>query len=127
NDAATPRVPQVGPGPCRFVGYVVNDRLVLEANPAYAWAPSVVENQGPPHIDRVVFRFYTDPASRSLAIASGEVDVMGELLPTDARRLRADGVIELEESPIPGQPLGFWLNTNRAPTSSLEVRRPCLL
>ncbi|HOA23837.1 MAG: ABC transporter substrate-binding protein [Aggregatilineales bacterium] len=126
-DTATYQFHQVGTGPYRFVEYVVNDRLVLEANPDYAWAPSVVENQGRPHIDRVVFRFYTDPASRSLAIESGEVDVMGELLPTDARRLRADGVIELEESPIPGQPLGFLLNTNRVPTSSLEVRRALLL
>ncbi len=126
-DTATYQFHQVGTGPYRFVEYVVNDRLVLEANPDYAWAPSVVENQGPPHIDRVVFRFYTDPASRSLAIESGEVDVMGELLPTDARRLRADGVIELEEAPIPGQPLAFLLNTNRVPTSSPEVRRALLL
>lgn len=126
-DTATYQFHQVGTGPYRFVEYVVNDRLVLEANPDYAWAPSVVENDGPPSIKRITFRFYTDPATRALALESGEVDVMGELLPTDAGRLLADGVIQLEEVAIPGQSVGLMLNTNYAPTSSLEVRQALLL
>lgn len=126
-DTATYQFHQVGTGPYRFVEYVVNDRLVLERNPDYAWAPSVVENQGSPEIERVVFRFFTDPAARALALESGEADIMGELLPTDARQLSADGVIELEEVTVPGQPLELILNTNRAPTSSHAVRQALIL
>lgn len=126
-DTATYQFHQAGTGPYRFVEYVVNDRLVLERNPEYGWAPSVVENQGPPEIERIVFRFFTDPAARALALESGEVDIMGELLPTDAQQLSADGVIELEEVTIPGQPLELILNTNRAPTSSLAVRQALIL
>lgn len=126
-DTATYQFHQVGTGPYRFVEYVVNDRLVLERNPDYAWGPSTVINLTVPDVDRIVFRFFTDPPSRALALQSGEADIMGELLPTDARALTADGVIELEEVAIPGQPLQFFLNTNRAPTSSLAVRQALIL
>jgi peptide/nickel transport system substrate-binding protein len=126
NDTLTYQFHQVGTGPYRFVEYVVNDRIVLEQNPDYAWAPSVT-NQPAPSVDRIVFRFFTDPPSRSLALQTDEVQVMGELLPTDARQLVADGRIQLNVTSIPGQPLEFFLNTNRAPTSSLEVRQALIL
>jgi peptide/nickel transport system substrate-binding protein len=100
----------------------VNDRLVLERNPDYAWAPTVVTNSGVPAVNRIVFRFYSDPATRALALQSGDAQIMGELLPTDARELVADEIINLEVVTVPGQPLQFFLNTQRIPTSSLEVR-----
>lgn len=126
-DDATYQFHQVGTGPYRFVEYIVNDRLVLEANPDYDWGPSTVTNQGPPAIQRIVFRFYTDPAARSLALQSGEVQIMGELLPGDAQQLVADGTIKTEVVPIPGQPAEYFLNTNYAPTSSPAVRQALLL
>lgn len=126
NDTLTYQFHQVGTGPYRFVEYVVNDRIVLEKNPDYAWAPSVT-NQPAPSVDRIVFRFFADPPSRSLALQTDEAQIMGELLPTDARQLVADGQIQLNVASIPGQPLEFFLNTNRAPTSSLEVRQALIL
>ncbi len=126
-DTATYQFHQVGTGPYRFIEYVVNDRIVLERNPDYAWGPSVVANPAAPQAERVVFRFYTDPPARALALQSGEADIMGELLPTDARALAADGVIELAPVLIPGQPLQFFFNTNRAPTSSLAVRQALIM
>lgn len=126
-DDATYQFHQVGTGPYRFVEYVVNDRLVLEANPDYDWGPSTVTNQGPPSVQRIVFRFYTDPAARSLALQSGETQIMGELLPADAQQLVADGVIKTEVVPVPGQPAEYFLNTNYAPTSSPAVRQALLL
>jgi len=122
-DAATYQFHQVGTGPYRFVEYIPDDRLVLERNPEYAWGPSFVSNPGVPQVERLVFRFYTDTATRALALESGEAQVMGELLPTDARRLTQEGVIDLAPVPIPGQPLQFLLNTTRAPTSELAVRQ----
>lgn len=126
-DAATYQFHQVGTGPYRFVEYVVNDRLVLERNPDYDWGPSVVSNRGVPAVDRLVFRFFLDPASRALALQSGEVQIMGELLPTDARQLTMEGVIQLEAVPIPGQPLQFIFNTNRVPTSNIAVRQALIM
>jgi peptide/nickel transport system substrate-binding protein len=126
-DAATYQFHQVGTGPYRFVEYVVNDRLVLERNPDYAWGPSVVTNPAIPAVDRIVFRFYPDPASRSLALQSGDVQIIGELLPTDARQFTEDHTVQIEQVPIPGQPLEFFFNTTRTPTNSLAVRQALIL
>ncbi len=126
-DTDTYQFHQVGTGPYRFVEYIVNDRLVLERNPDYNWGPSVVTNKGVPAVDRITFRFFTDEASRALALQSGDADIMGEVLPTDARHLSADGQIQLEPVPIPGQPLQFAFNTAHNPTSSLEVRQALIL
>lgn len=126
-DAATYQFHQVGTGPYRFVEYIFSDRLVLEKNPDYAWGPEVVSNQGVPAVDRIVFRFFTDVPARGLALESGEAQVMGELLPTDAKQLAAEHAVELAPVSIPGQPLQYFLNTNRVPTSSLAVRQALLL
>jgi peptide/nickel transport system substrate-binding protein len=122
-DTATYQFHQVGTGPYRFVSYDVGEQLVLERNPGYAWGPSIVSNPGVPEVERIVFRFFPDVATRALALQSGEVDIVGELLPTDAARLVAEDLIQLETVPIPGQPLQFFFNTRRAPTDSLGVRQ----
>jgi peptide/nickel transport system substrate-binding protein len=126
-DTATYQFHQVGTGPYRFVEYIPDDRLVLERNPDYNWAPSVVANQGPPAIERITFRFFEDPATRSLALEGGEAMVVGELLPTDARDLTLRAKANLLSVPIPGQPLQFILNTQREPTSSRAVRQALIM
>ncbi len=126
-DLATYQFHQVGTGPFRFVEYVVNDRLVLERNPDYAWGPPVVANAGPPAVQRLVFRFYEDPAARLLALQGGEAQIMGELLPVDAKSLAEDSPLQLLPTPVPGQPLQFFFNTGRMPTSNLAVRQALIL
>jgi peptide/nickel transport system substrate-binding protein len=122
-DSATYQFHQVGTGPYRFIEYIVNDRLVLERNPDYAWGPVVVTNQSVPAVQRIVFRFFEDPSTRALALESGDVQVMGELLPTDARRFASGGTIKVQPVPIPGLPLQFFFNTLRAPLNSLPARQ----
>ncbi len=117
---------QVGTGPFRFVEYIPNDHLTLARNPDYRWGPSVFANRGPAHLDEIIFRFYTDPATRAPALEAGEVDVMGEVPPLEARRLTQSERFRLYAVPIPGQPLQFFLNTARPPTDDLRVRQALL-
>lgn len=117
---------QVGTGPYRFVEYVPNDHLTLQANPDYAWAPEVYRKSRP-SIETITFRFYTDSATRALALESGAADIVGEIPPQDAARLTTDGAYTLHPVPIPGQPLQFMLNSSRPPTDDLSVRRALLL
>ncbi|HEC21539.1 MAG TPA: hypothetical protein ENI95_01335 [Chloroflexi bacterium] len=127
-DAATYQFHQAGTGPYRLAEYTVNERIVLERNPDYAWGPPVVANPGLPAVERVEFRFYMDPASRAEALQSGEAQIVSGLLPVDARRLAVEErAINLEVSPLPGQPLQLLFNTNRAPTSSLPVRQALIM
>lgn len=117
---------QVGTGPYTFVEYVPNDHLTLQANPAYNWGPSVYR-QRRASIQTITFRFFTDPATRALALESEQADIVGEIPPRDAERLAASGKFSLLPVAIPGQPLQLLLNTQRAPTDELAVRQALLL
>lgn len=112
---------QVGTGPYRFVEYLPNDRLVLERNADYAWAPEIYQRSGAA-IDRITFRFFEDPATRALALETGQVDLIGELPHHEATRLSGSPDFDIDPVPIPGQPLQFIFNTNRDPTADIRVR-----
>jgi peptide/nickel transport system substrate-binding protein len=114
---------QVGTGPFIFEEYVPKDRLTLVRNPDYDWAPSFFDHKGPARLDQVTFRFYTDPATRALALESGEADVMGEIPPQDAVRLDENVEYTLMPVPVPGQPLQFFANTQRSPLDDVRVRQ----
>ncbi len=116
---------QSGTGPFRFVEYVPGDHLTLERNPDYAWAPAVFRSKSAA-LDRIVFRFYADPATRAPALLSGEVDVMGEVLPRDAGDFQKNGSFTVIPVTIPGQPLQFFFNRSRTPTDDVRVRRALL-
>jgi peptide/nickel transport system substrate-binding protein len=52
--------------------------------------------------------------------------VMGEIPPQDALRLESDERFALYQVPVPGQPLQFFLNTEKPPTDDLRVREALL-
>jgi peptide/nickel transport system substrate-binding protein len=116
---------QSGTGPFRFVEYVAGDHLTLDRNPEYAWAPSTYKHKTAA-LDRIVFRFYADAATRAPALLSGEVDVMGEVLPGDAADLEKNGGFAVHPVAVPGQPLQFFFNLGLAPTDDVRVRRALL-
>ncbi len=64
----------VGTGPYRFVNWIKDDRVELEANPAY-WG-------GRPKIDRVVFRVVPTDAPRVAELLAGSVH-LAPLLPPE--------------------------------------------
>jgi peptide/nickel transport system substrate-binding protein len=117
---------QVGTGPFLFKEYVPNDHLTLVRNPDYDWAPAVYNHSGPAYLDEVEFRFYVDPAVRALALESGEADVVGEIPPQDAVRQESSTGFTLFQAAIPGQPLQFFLNTEKPPTDDVRVRQALL-
>ena len=117
---------QVGTGPFRFIEYLPNDRLVLERNPDYAWAPEIYRRDTP-GVDRITFRFFEDPATRALALEGGQVDIIGELPHHQANRLAETAEFTVDPVHIPGQPLQFIFNTERPPTSDVSIRRALVL
>ena len=116
---------QVGTGPFRFAEYIPGDHLTLERNPDYAWAPSIYRNKTA-QVQRIIFRFYADPATRAPALLSNEADVMGEVLPMDAESLKKDGGFSVYPVDIPGQPLQFFFNLRQTPTDDVLVRQALL-
>lgn len=117
---------QVGTGPFRLVEFVPGDRIVLERNSDYAWGPPYYSAYGDDSIERVIFRIYEAPETRRPALEAGDVQIMGELPPTDAELLRGNQNFKLVQVAIPGQPLQFYFNTQEFPTDDLLVRQAIL-
>jgi len=114
---------QVGTGPYKLVDFIPGERIVLQRNEEYNWGPVFYAAAGPQSVDVIEFRFYPDAATRSLALESGEVDMIGELPPTDAELLVGKRDLRIYQVPIPGMPQQFFINTTHAPTDNQNFRQ----
>ncbi len=70
-----PTAPVYGTGPFFISQYTQNESMVLEPNPYYT-------GDLKPQVDQIVYRFYSDPNTMSLAVQSGEIDVAWRILDT---------------------------------------------
>jgi peptide/nickel transport system substrate-binding protein len=115
---------QVGTGPYIFETYIPNERVTLRRNPEYRWGPEFYrEPEAGEPLQEVEFRFFTEPSSRLTALEDNQAQIMGELLPLDARSLTGNTQIQLIPSTVAGQPLQFQINTSRFPTDNIAFRR----
>ncbi|MER8525037.1 ABC transporter substrate-binding protein [Mesorhizobium sp. M0814] len=58
----------IGSGPFVLKEWVKGSHIIVEKNPTYWDAPK-------PYLDRIIFRFITDPGARAAALETGEVDI----------------------------------------------------
>ena len=75
-------------GPFRFTERVAQDRIVLDRFPGY-W------NAGAIHVDRIVFRPIADSTVRLVNLQTGQLDMLEELAPSDAAKVKADPKLRL--------------------------------
>lgn len=104
----------VGTGPYRWVEWVPEERIVLEANPDYY--------AGRPSMDRLQFRFIPEASVRLAEVESGGVDLIAGVPAQDLRRLRVSLLLDLHE--VIGtnyRLLGF--NTSVKPYDDVRVRQ----
>jgi peptide/nickel transport system substrate-binding protein len=110
----------VGSGPFRFREWNRGSHLTLEKNPIY-W------RQGRPYLDRVIFRFIADAATRAAAIESGEAHVatFGTISPVEMRRL--EKLPHIKIAPGGYEALApvmlFEINTQKKPFDDKRVRQ----
>jgi ABC-type transport system substrate-binding protein len=83
-DPGNPSVPPPGTGPYKFVEFIPNDRVVVEANPNY-WGPNKAAFQ------TIVFRRIPEDATRLAALEAGEIDFATNVPPDAIGRLRTKG------------------------------------
>ena len=106
----------VGTGPFAFAGWTRGDRLTLEKNPDWRDAQNV-------EMERVVFRFISEPASASAAMLAGELDAFPgfptpELLP----QFEADPRFDVTVGSTEGEVI-LAMNNSGQMFSDLRVRR----
>lgn len=105
----------VGTGPFRFSAWLPNEKIVLEANPAY-WG-------GRPRLDGIVFLPVPDNAKRLKLLESGGADVIDGISLHDAAAVERNPALRLHAT-SPGANLAYLaFNTQRKPFDDPRVRR----
>ncbi|WP_293862880.1 ABC transporter substrate-binding protein [uncultured Alsobacter sp.] len=79
----------VGTGPFKFVSWQKGADIVLERNPNY-WGKAS-------EWDKVIIRPMTNPAARSAALLSGDIDMMEDPPTADLEQLKANPKVEVSE------------------------------
>lgn len=74
----------IGTGAFKFKGKEEGVSVTLERTPDY-WGPK-------PKFDQLVFKIYTEDATRVAALENGEIDIAFNVPPDDAKRLQAKGI-----------------------------------
>jgi peptide/nickel transport system substrate-binding protein len=117
----------VGTGPFKFVQWDAQSQIVLEKNPDYNWGPEFASHQGPANLDQVVFRILPEAATRLTAFETGEIQLAGDPPSLDAVALADSGKGSIETFAQPGIPAILMINTAKAPTNDLNVRKAMIL
>ncbi len=84
----------VGTGPYKFVEWVKDERLVLEANKDY--------HRGAPAIERLVFRPVPELTTRVAALLSGQADLVSDIPPDQTGKIQGSGNAHVEVSTLGG-------------------------
>jgi peptide/nickel transport system substrate-binding protein len=107
----------VGTGAYRFVEWVKDERLVMDANRDWwGWEGK------PPSIDRVVWKPIPDDFPRLVALEKGEVDIITNV-PPDRIQGIADGRTTRVVSAPSTRLVSFGMNATQPPLSDKRVRQ----
>ena len=117
---------QVGTGPFIFEEFLPGDRILLRRNPNYTWGPEFYQPLSDNAVDVIEYRFFTDAPTRGAVLEANDAQIIGELLPIDARTFANSSAIQLIPVGIAGQPLQYYFNTQNQHTDELAVRQALL-
>jgi len=107
----------VGTGAYRFVEWVKDERLVMEANRDWwGWEGR------PPAIHRVVWKPIPDDFPRIVALEKGEADIITNV-PPDRLKALAEGQSTKIVSTVATRTVTFWINATQPPLSDTRVRQ----
>jgi peptide/nickel transport system substrate-binding protein len=113
----------VGTGPFKFVEWIAQDRIVLERNPDYNWAPPHMQHQGPVGFDQLIFRIIPEDVARVVALETGEIDALINLPREQVARFENDPAFGVEIAVVAGSPAMMILNGAKFPTDDPMVRQ----
>jgi peptide/nickel transport system substrate-binding protein len=116
----------VATGPFKIQDWPDDTTLVIERNPDYAWAPDFIQNKGPAYLDTITYRFVEEPATRLIALQTGEADIIDAPPAEDILILMEDPNYQVSSFVVPGMPEICNINVTSGPTQELAVRQAML-
>lgn len=117
----------VGTGPFKLVQWDAQSQIVLERNPEYNWGPEFALHVGPALVDQVVFQILPEAATRLTAFETGEILIAGEPPALDAVSMAESNKASIQTFAQPGVPAILMINTTKAPTDDINVRKAMIL
>jgi len=103
-----------GTGPYRFVSWVKDGDLVMEANQQY-WA-------GAPAFEKLIIRTVPEASTRVSALMSGQADVTVAVPAEQGDLINRSGRARIEH--VTSNRFGWWrMNAHVAPTNNVKVRQ----
>ncbi|HEX6989962.1 MAG TPA: ABC transporter substrate-binding protein [Bacillota bacterium] len=123
----------VGSGPFVLKEWVTGERIVLEPNPLHKTSRSDVENQGPPHLDQLIFREIPQVETQIAGLRSGEINLITNMPAEQAVTFENDPNFQVMRGPgginiaylsfamVPAADGGT--NTFKPPFDDLRVRQ----
>lgn len=104
----------VGTGPFKFVEWIPNERIVVEANKEY--------RGGRPYLDKIVFKPILENSVRLLELEKGSVHAMHFVPPDDAARIKKNTQLRLVTQT--GMNVGYMaFMTEKEPFTNKKVRQ----
>lgn len=111
-----------GTGPFKVVEWTRNDKMVLERNPDYKWGAKIFQNQGPAHVDKIVWKVLPEGATRMAELETGGVHFTADIPAVDVKRLKESKSVNMVQySDFNTVFMGMRLN--KPPLDDVNVRR----
>jgi ABC-type transport system substrate-binding protein len=111
-----------GSGPFKILEWVSGDHVTVVKNDDYRWAPSWMENEGPAHIDKIIYRIIPDDTARFLGFESGSIDVLMNVPPFKMEQY--DAMDDVSVITGPGQGVfAIEFNCAKAPWDNASLRK----
>jgi peptide/nickel transport system substrate-binding protein len=118
----------VGSGPFVVAEYVTNDHVTFVRNPGYNRRAPWSDHQGPPYLERLVWKIAPEPETRAITLSSGETQMIyvlgygpggGAIL----AQLRKDPRLIEDARPFPGSAYLWLFNVRVPPMDDVRVRQ----
>ncbi len=112
----------VGSGPFIVDEWQTGQVITLKRNPDYDWGPPIVENQGTPYLDALVYKVIPDATTQLAALQADEVNVLFINQPAHKLKLEKDEAVDLEEA-LMNDLIYLGFNAQKPPFDEVLVRQ----
>ena len=113
----------VGTGPFVFGEWVASEYVTVTKNEDYAWGPDFFNHTGAAYLDEITFRFLPEAATRLTAFEAGEAQIVQDPSYLEASAYADDPAAALYTFAAPGMTSHQMINTEKAPTDDINVRK----